>query len=47
MARLYSKIAFNISFGGDKVQVQFIQPFFEFSVLISTHKLHLNASFAS
>ena len=30
IARLYSKIAFNISFGSDVVHVQIIQPFLKF-----------------
>ena len=41
------KSLFNIASGSYRVHVQVIQPFFEISVLISTHKLHLNASFAS
>ena len=47
IARLYSKIAFNISSDSYGVHVQVILSHFEISVLISTHKLHLNASLAS
>ena len=46
--RIYLKIAGNISYGINGVHLQVIQPFFLLiSEVIFTHKLHVNASYAS
>ena len=52
IARMYSKIACNISSGSYGVCVQVIQPSLKFTyqviyILTFTHRPHLNASFAS